>query len=325
MDRPKVGVALVIVRDNKVLLGVRKAAHGSGTWSTAGGHLEYGESFINGAARELLEETGLTAKNYEIASVTNDVFEKEGKHYITVFMYCEYVSGVLEIKEPDKCERWEWFDWEKLPHPLFLPVQHLKDSGYSPYRQHANTMARHMVYLSGSIPKSKEARDTYIDWRTQFMDEAKKQKLAIVGINPNIFTYDMMPIPYFYGRDVHMIFLSDVIVVNAQEKIGIGTAQELLIAHYYKKPVIAIAPNPSHYVKYIDTPKQKHLHYTHPFLTSSASLIVGSYGEAVRALKEHYAGKKPLRVKTINDIERERQKFVKEALKLDEYTNKLSQ
>jgi|GEM_PF-215276 8-oxo-dGTP diphosphatase len=323
MDRPKVGVAVVIIRDNKVLLGLRHGSHGAETWCTAGGHLEYGESFEECATRELFEETGLVAKNYELAGITNDIFPTEQKHYLTAFLYCEYTGGEAELKEPDKCREWKWFEWDKLPSPLFIPVTNLVKQGYSPFRQNANVKQTHGIYLSGSIPKSKEARDTYVDWREEFMKEAKKQKLDIIGINPNVFTYDMMPIKYFYGRDIQQIYLSDAVVVNAQEKIGIGTAQELLIAHYYKKPVIAIAPTPSHYVKYIDTQKQKHVHYTHPFLMATANILVESYADAVKVLKAHYSGKKPLPIRTIDDIETKRQEFVKEALKFDTYTQNL--
>ncbi len=35
---------------------------------------------------------------------TNDVFQKEKKHYITLFVVADYDSGVLELKEPEKCE-----------------------------------------------------------------------------------------------------------------------------------------------------------------------------------------------------------------------------
>jgi 8-oxo-dGTP diphosphatase len=37
-DRPKVGVGVCIVKDNKVLLGKRKNSHGDGTWAFPGGH-----------------------------------------------------------------------------------------------------------------------------------------------------------------------------------------------------------------------------------------------------------------------------------------------
>ncbi len=56
---------------------------------------------------------------------TNDIFKQEKKHYITLFVVADYDSGVLELKEPEKCEKWDWFEWIKLPEPSFLPIKNL--------------------------------------------------------------------------------------------------------------------------------------------------------------------------------------------------------
>src|SRR6185369_5166207 len=31
-------------------------------------------------------------------------------------------EGEPELCEPDKCEGWDWFDWNELPQPLFTSV-----------------------------------------------------------------------------------------------------------------------------------------------------------------------------------------------------------
>ena len=40
---PRVGVGVIVVNGNTVLLGKRMGAHGVGSWSFPGGHLEWGE------------------------------------------------------------------------------------------------------------------------------------------------------------------------------------------------------------------------------------------------------------------------------------------
>jgi hypothetical protein len=35
-------------------------------------------------------------------------------------MVADYDSGELKIMESEK---WEWFEWGKLPKPLFIPTQ----------------------------------------------------------------------------------------------------------------------------------------------------------------------------------------------------------
>lgn len=132
-DRPKVGVGVIVLRNGRVLLGKRKNAHGEGSWSFGGGHLEFGESWEECAKREMAEECGTTIKNVRFGAVTNDHFEMEGKHYITLFMVADHDAGELAVLEPDKCERWEWFDWEALPEPLFLPIRNLLKTGFRPF------------------------------------------------------------------------------------------------------------------------------------------------------------------------------------------------
>ncbi|OEU63521.1 MAG: DNA mismatch repair protein MutT [Desulfobacterales bacterium S5133MH16] len=123
--RPLIGVAAIVIKDNKVLLGKRKNAHGAGTWAFPGGHLEFNESIEECAKREVFEETGIHIKNIRYGTFTNDIFREDQKHYVTLFVISEYDEGALELKEPEKCEKWEWFFWNELPEPRFLPLENL--------------------------------------------------------------------------------------------------------------------------------------------------------------------------------------------------------
>lgn len=124
MDRPGVGIGVAIFKDGKVLLGKRKGSHGAATWAFPGGHIELGESFEDCARREVFEETGLMVGNFRKLTFTNDIFS-ENKHYVTLYLACDYISGELELKEPEKCEGWNWFSVAEIPHPRFLPLDHL--------------------------------------------------------------------------------------------------------------------------------------------------------------------------------------------------------
>jgi len=125
MNQPKVGISVIIKKEGKVLLGKRKNAHGEGTWSFPGGHLEYEEAWEECAKRETLEEVKIDINNIRFFAATNDIFKKEHKHYITIFMISDYDSGEVKNMEVDKCERWEWFKWSELPTSLFLPIKNL--------------------------------------------------------------------------------------------------------------------------------------------------------------------------------------------------------
>ncbi len=131
-SRPKVGVGVCVVKDGKVLLGQRLNAHGEGSWSFPGGHLEFGESWEECARREVLEETGLRIRHPKFVQLTNDVFLKENKHYITIYIQAKWHSGQPQVLEPDRMVKWQWFAWDELPSPLFIPMQNLLKTGYRP-------------------------------------------------------------------------------------------------------------------------------------------------------------------------------------------------
>lgn len=100
--RPKVGVAVLVFKDNKVLLGKRKSAHGAGEYASPGGHLEYWESIEQCAKRECLEE------------------ERYGKkHYLDIGLVADWASGTPKVMEPKKCAGWDWYDLNEVPGPLF--------------------------------------------------------------------------------------------------------------------------------------------------------------------------------------------------------------
>lgn len=130
-NRPAVGVAVIVIKEGEILLGKRLNSHGSGTWALPGGHLELNESIEACARREVFEETGLSIQNIRYATFTNDIFTTEKKHYVTLFVVADYDSGQPQIKEPDKCEKWDWFRWHALPEPLFLSLRNLLNQQFA--------------------------------------------------------------------------------------------------------------------------------------------------------------------------------------------------
>jgi len=125
MEFPKVGVAAIIMADNRLLLIRRKGAHGAGTWAVPGGHLEFGESPEDCAIRETLEETGLAVRNPHCVAVTNDIFNEEDRHYITIWMAVDCPAEPQVIPSVEEVAEWGWFSWNALPSPLFLPLENL--------------------------------------------------------------------------------------------------------------------------------------------------------------------------------------------------------
>lgn len=129
--RVRVGVGCVVNKGDETLLIRRQGVHGSGTWSTPGGHIEFGETFEECAIRETLEETGVEIDNVRFRAVTNDVMEDDGRHYVTVWMQGDYLAGKPRVAAEHEMSEVSWFRWDALPRPLFKCLENLiRERGY---------------------------------------------------------------------------------------------------------------------------------------------------------------------------------------------------
>ncbi|MCW2973454.1 MAG: GCN5-related N-acetyltransferase [Thermoleophilia bacterium] len=131
-----VGVGAVITRGEQVLLLQRANVHGAGTWSTPGGHVEFGESLEDAAVREA-RETGLHVTNPRLVGITNDVMEAEGAHYVTVWFACDAPEGAARVAASYEMSDVGWFSWRDLPEALFAPFRNFLDEHRS---KHARSL-----------------------------------------------------------------------------------------------------------------------------------------------------------------------------------------
>ncbi|KAK4430159.1 Nudix hydrolase 1 [Sesamum alatum] len=136
--RPKVAVVVFLLNGNKVLLGRRRSSVGRNTFGLPGGHLEFGESFEECAAREVKEETGLDLDIHKIEylTATNNVHSSPHPlHIVTILMRAIQADPHQNPQnlEPEKCEGWDWYDWDNLPRPLFGPLETMAQNGFNPF------------------------------------------------------------------------------------------------------------------------------------------------------------------------------------------------
>lgn len=123
-----VGVGVLVVRDNKVLLGLRNSdaqkassdLNGEGTWTMPGGKLDKGETLQNAALRELKEETDLEPVEIRAFCVQDDMTTTA--HYTTVGFFAALKPGdEPTTMEPEEITKWQWFDINALPLNLYPP------------------------------------------------------------------------------------------------------------------------------------------------------------------------------------------------------------
>jgi ADP-ribose pyrophosphatase YjhB (NUDIX family) len=97
-SRPIVGVgAVTLTDDGKIVLVKRRHEPLAGQWSLPGGMLELGETLEAGAAREMLEETGLAVDVGPVVEVFDRILvDDEGRvrfHYVLVDYLCRQRDG----------------------------------------------------------------------------------------------------------------------------------------------------------------------------------------------------------------------------------------
>ncbi|CAL1535642.1 unnamed protein product [Lymnaea stagnalis] len=116
-------LTLVFVREpGKILLGMKKRGFGCGRWNGFGGKVEKGETILQGAKRELLEECGVSAKHLESVGLINFEFENEPEILeVHVFQASKYTGEPIETEEM----RPQWYKESEIPFHLMWPDDEL--------------------------------------------------------------------------------------------------------------------------------------------------------------------------------------------------------
>ena len=117
---PKVAAAVLIQQDGRVLLVRRAGEPFRGLWSLPAGFINGGEDPAQAAARECLEETGLTVRVTRVLDIISGKEHARGADFIIVYQ-AEVING--ELKADDDADAVEWFERENLPQLAFRATQ----------------------------------------------------------------------------------------------------------------------------------------------------------------------------------------------------------
>jgi 8-oxo-dGTP diphosphatase len=115
---PGVGAAVIIMDEDGRILLVRRGpeATRSGLWSVPAGFVTYGEDVREAAARELEEETGLTAEIGAVVHVASNFHDPE-KLTVGVWFAGTVTGGTLQAG--DDADDAAFFDLDDLPPLAF--------------------------------------------------------------------------------------------------------------------------------------------------------------------------------------------------------------
>ncbi|WP_109031248.1 NUDIX domain-containing protein [Streptomyces rubrogriseus] len=117
-----IGVHLYLERsDGTVLLGLRhpNSAFAPSTWHALAGHCEQ-ENAVTCLIREAREEAGLhiERQDVELVHVIHHIDRTGGRPRMGLFFRARAWSGEPELREPDKCTQWRFWDPAALPDDL---------------------------------------------------------------------------------------------------------------------------------------------------------------------------------------------------------------
>ncbi len=121
MEKPSVGVAVVVFKDGKILLGQDLGKDDKPVYGVPGGHWESGETLSDGIKREVKEEAGIEITNLHLISVYEFFRKDKNKSYVTIGFRADYKSGKLKDESATTRKNWNWFSLSQLPSPLFAP------------------------------------------------------------------------------------------------------------------------------------------------------------------------------------------------------------
>jgi 8-oxo-dGTP diphosphatase len=117
---PKVAAAVLVEVDGRVLLVRRANDPYRGLWTLPAGFVNKDEDPAKAAARECLEETGLSVKVIRVLDVIAGREHKRGADFIIVYL-AEVISG--ELMPSDDADAVEWFTRNNLPPLAFTATQ----------------------------------------------------------------------------------------------------------------------------------------------------------------------------------------------------------
>jgi hypothetical protein len=138
-------------------------------------------------------------------------------------------------------------------------------------------------YLAGKIPKGPEI-GRVPDWRKEYM-AALSAVCDARFLSPEDPTLDENRPELVFGHDCYLVRSCDIIVVNASGKLGVGTAQEMIIAKYYGKRVLTVLPRDTHHRR-SDLVMHDHVvpDWIHPFVFSTSDAIFDGLADLCREI-----------------------------------------
>jgi mutator protein MutT len=110
MQEIVIGIVTRISYNKEVLLVRKRNLKGTQNWSFPGGKVKAGESVEKTVEREIQEETGIICR--PLGELVNATRNWQSKDIKLRFFLCDYVSGFININEPETFSDARWVNPE---------------------------------------------------------------------------------------------------------------------------------------------------------------------------------------------------------------------
>lgn len=158
------------------------------------------------------------------------------------------------------------------------------------------------IYLAGKVPKGEEISD-FLDWRAFFTNNASTNS-GITFLSPVDPALDESIPGFAFGFACFLVKDADLVLVDASTRLGVGTAQEILIAKYLAKCVICLLPPETpHRRKNLKMYEVTVTDWVHPFIAATVDYIVDTPQSALDLINNIQHGRLVPQCKSLDLID----------------------
>jgi hypothetical protein len=148
------------------------------------------------------------------------------------------------------------------------------------------------IYLAGSIKKGHEPLNELF-WTDVEMDVLREAlpEFEIGFLNPALRCDNLSSQKSVFGMDMLMVYSSDIVLVDARQRRGLGVGSEMMWAKVNRIPVVTFAPMDSHYrMSNASVLGCQVKDWVHPFVECLSDYIANSLEEAALWITRHLDG-----------------------------------
>jgi hypothetical protein len=152
-----------------------------------------------------------------------------------------------------------------------------------------------IIYLAGKIPNEDETPSHALHWTKQHMDHLRSNlsEFDVVLLHPAFKDCDLNSQDTVFGRDMHYVFSSNIIFVDARGPRGLGVGAEMMWAKVNGIPVVSWAPKDTHY---------NASNFIHPFVNGLSDKVAENIEEGAKWIKQFVKDLHSVKIKNSDSI-----------------------